>query len=427
MLRQSKCFLLIAIAVLSKNVYANSSCDAIITHGLRNIEVAKSSEAAIATRYFNHCQKNIESLSDETLGKAELEIFGQGAGGGSYDRKRREERINDWCTTNRDLAYSNRTSFTESQVFYQGAVSAWEKCVALGAKDVRISPVISPDSRTVSIGMVYNGNTKSGILFYGVEQEGFTCNVTGPEGKKQKLPDEIKNLNMQVSCVRAPALQQTRNGEKFQVLPRGTITIQTASDPFQLYFPEEWDPGLPAKEIAQLRVSIRNAELPVGTIIKSALAPDQFANPNNYQYSADKWIVADGRTLPAGTRYEQLTGSKVAPDMRPEKAAFNVLDVVSVPKNHGENIVSAISETGKLGEWKWITSSRDVQGNRYNNDYEQDADQFQTFIDGNGVIIAQGRTLNFKHGQWGGWKTGSANLFGIALGKKAYYYYVKIN
>jgi len=113
--------------------------------------------------------------------------------------------------------------------------------------------------------------------------------------------------------------------------------------------------------------------------------------------------------------------------MRIERSALNVLDIVSIPKNHGENVASAISESGKLGEWKWFTSGRDVHGNRYNNDWEQDADHFQTFIDENGVVIAQGRTLNFKHGQYGAWKAGTANLLGISTSKKTYYYYVKIN
>jgi len=271
---------LFVLAILSNGAYsATSSCDAIITHGLRNIEISKSSEATIATRYFNHCQKNFESLSDDTLGSVEVEIFGQGAGGGSYSRKRREDRLQEWCTTNRDLAYTNRTAYAESQVFYQGAVSAWEKCIALNSKDIRISPVISPDARTVSVGIVYGGATTSGVLFYGVKTEGFTCDVTGPEGKKLKLPTEIKNLNMQVSCLRDSPTEKTRNGEKFQVLPRGTITVQTAGDPFQLYFSEEWDPGLPAKEIAQIRMTMRQAELPVGTIISSTLTPEQFANP----------------------------------------------------------------------------------------------------------------------------------------------------
>lgn len=420
--------LYLALAILLTGTHsAASDCDSIITHGLRNIQISKSSEAAIATNFFNHCQKNFLSLSDDVLGKAEVDIFGKGGGEVGYTRTQREDRLQDWCKSNKDLAYSNRTTYAETQVFYQGAVSAWEKCVALTSKDIRISPVISPDARTVNVGLVYTGHTKSGVLFYGAETEGFKCNVAGPEGNKIKLPIEINNLSMQMTCHRVSPQKKILNGQEFQVLPRGTITIQTASDPFQLYFSEEWDPGLPAKEIAQMRIEMRKAELPVGTIVISALTPEQFASSKNPQYSANKWIVADGRSLPIGSLYEQVTGSKVAPDMRVEKSAFNVLDIVNVSKNHGENVLSAISESGKPGEWKWFASGRDIHGNRYNNDVEQDADNFQTLIDENGVVIAQGRTLNFKHSQYGPWRSGTANLLGISLAKKMYYYYVKIN
>lgn len=447
-MRIPRCFPIAAVVVqimtISTSSYAaTSSCDTIITHGLRNIEVSKSTEAAIAARYFNHCQKNFESLSDEQLGSVEVEVFGQGAGDGSYNRKRREERLQTWCTTNRDLAISNRTAYTESQVFYQGAVSAWEKCNALYSAHVRITPEITPDGRTVDIGIVYTGPTRSGILFYGIKTEGFTCEVTGPEGKDLTVPfefqslsteekkkdqtREINNLNVHISCIRDTPTEKVRNDQNFKVLSRGTIAIQTSSDPFQLYFAEEWDPELPAKEADQIRKLMRQAELPIGTIVMSSLTPDQFMNSKNPQYTPEKWTVADGRALPVGTLYEQITGNKVTPDMRTERAALNVLDIVSVSKNHGENVVSAKTEAGKQGEWKWFTSGRDVHGNRANNDYEQDADQFQTYIDDNGVVIAQGRTLNFKHGVYGAWRPGSGNLLGVSTAKKSYYYYVKIN
>ena len=161
---------------------AADSCDAIITHGLRNIQVSKSSEAAIATKYFNHCQKQFSSMSDQELAQASLEIIGKGSGGASYDRKRTEERLNQWCTDNRELAQSNKTAFNESQEIYQGAVSAWEKCTALYARGVQITPSITPDARTVGIGLVYKGDTNDGVLFYGVRAEDFKCQITGPGG-----------------------------------------------------------------------------------------------------------------------------------------------------------------------------------------------------------------------------------------------------
>ena len=62
----------------------------------------------------------------------------------------------------------------------------------------------------------------------------------------------------------------------------------------------------------------------------------------------------------------------------------------------------------------WIISSRDCAWNRWNNDYEQAEDHFQTYLSWN-TVIAMGRTLNFKHGQWGWWRACSANYLWIWL------------
>ncbi len=408
-------------------VMAAPNCDAIIVHGMRNIEVSQSTEAAVATKYFNHCQKNLESLTDESLASAEVEIFGQGAGGGNYSRKKREERLSQWCTTNSETAISNRSAFSESQIFYQGAVSAWEKCNALQRKDIVITPVITPDTKTVNIGIVYHGNSDS-ILFYGLDSEGFTCSLTGPNNGSLQLPYKIKNRNVQASCYRQAASIKQRNGQEYEVLPRGTIVVKTASEPFQLYFPEEWDPGIPVREAEAIKKKLPLAESPIGTLINTTLPPEKFSSPLNSQYNENKWIRADGRPLPPNSIYEKITGEKNAPDMRNVESSFGLLDVVTVERKNGENVISAITQSGKNGEWKWLVTPRDIHGNRYNNDYEQDADHFQIHIDNSGAVIVQGRTLNFKHGRYGGWNPGVANVLGLSLAPKINtYHYIKIN
>ena len=412
---------------VASSVIAAPNCDAIIVHGMRNIEVSQSTEAAVATKYFNHCQKNFESLTDESLASAEVEIFGQGAGGGDYSRKKREERLSQWCTTNSETAISNRSAFSESQVFYQGAVSAWEKCNALQKKDIIITPVITPDTKTVNIGIVYHGNADS-VLLYGLDTEGFSCNLVGPDNGQLKLPYRIKNRNVQATCYRDAASIKQRNGQEYDVLPRGTIAVKTASEPFQLYFPEEWNPGIPVSEAEAIKKRLPLAESPIGTLITTTLPPEKFSSPLNPQYSESKWIRADGRPLPPNSIYGKITGERNAPDMRNVESSFGLLDVVTTEKKNGENVISAKTEAGKNGEWKWFLAPRDIHGNRYNNDYEQDADNFQIYIDAGGAVIVQGRTLNFKHGRYGGWAPGVANLLGLSIAPKvSTYNYIKVN
>lgn len=414
-----------ALCFLSASMTAAmaASCDAILTHGLRNISVSQGSEALVSAQYFNHCQKNLDQMSDNVMAQAAVEVFGYGSGSGGFNRQQTREKLEQWCTDNRSVAIQNRSSYQMSQTFYQGAVSAWESCVRLDSKDITINPIISPDGRTVDIGVVYRGATSSGVMLTGLVSEGFECSVTTPDGKKISYPRQIGPQATQIRCKRSVPAQQNLNGVVYNVLPRGTIGVQTASDPFQLFFAEEWNPPAPVDEVKRLETALRQAELPVGTIVQSILTPEQFFNPTNASLNPNAWVAVDGKPLPAGSKYGAMTGAANAPN-REEAEGLQVKQVVSNLRAHGESVKQF--ET-PAGAWKWIASGRDVQGQAPNNDVEQDVDQMQTWVDDNGVVTAQGRTWNRKHGSWGAWKAGTANVFGISTGTSTLYYYLKIN
>lgn len=415
---------------LCANSFAAANCDAIIGHGMRNIEVSQSANAAIALKYFNHCQKNFSLLTDQQLAEAEVEVFGYGSGSGGYSRQTRNERLDQWCTANQSVARTVQTSSQRTQTFYQGAVSAWESCNALNSKDIIITPRISPDAKTVDIGIVYRGGATSGVNLLAVRTEGFVCTTISPvDAKPVAFPYEVRSMSIQVNCIRDASKKKMYRGEEFDHLDKGTISIQTSSDPFQLYFAEEWDPGLPATLAEQIRGQGVKDELPIGTVVTSVLTPDKFFSSDNPQYQAGEWVVADGKPLPPGTAYGKLMGSSHAPDLRYLDAALHVMDVRSTSLKQGENTraVLSLSDAPESSEWAWMLSSREVMGIPPGGDWEQDTNHFQTLIDQNGVVYNQSRTLNRKHRRWSGWTTGEANVFGIATKKNSLHHYVKVN
>ena len=54
------------------------------------------------------------------------------------------------------------------------------------------------------------------------------------------LPEAIS-----ISCTRDSEVKETINSQEYSVLPRGVITVRTASHPLQLFFPKEYTPNLP--------------------------------------------------------------------------------------------------------------------------------------------------------------------------------------
>ena len=121
--------------------------------------------------------------------------------------------------------------------------------MALASKDIHITPQITADDQTVSLGIVYGGNRTAGVLLYKIQKENFTCTTETPRGTAIKFPITVLHQNIQVRCLRKASTTRTINDVTYDVVPRATIDVQTASDPFQLFFAEEWIPPAPIKEI----------------------------------------------------------------------------------------------------------------------------------------------------------------------------------
>lgn len=237
-------------------------CNALLTHGLRNIQISRSAAAAKATSYFNHCRKDFHSLSEGEIATAEVEVFGYGGAAGGQSREKREQQLTDWCVTHKQEAEANQNLYTESQLIYGEAVQAWTRCNELKSKDVRVETAITSDAKTVDLTLQYAGAAKSGILFYGVEAEGFTCTTTVPGAAGGVIPfdplnpPEIKNQSIAVHCMRAPSGVRQRNGSDYDVTGRGVLSVRTASSPFQLFFAEEWVPSPPIGEVQRIDAQI---------------------------------------------------------------------------------------------------------------------------------------------------------------------------
>ncbi|WP_152977489.1 hypothetical protein [Bradyrhizobium pachyrhizi] len=179
-------------------------------------------------------------------------------------------------------------------------------------------------------------------------------------------------------------------------------------------------------KLSAVYTEISRRELPVGTVIASILPPDVFLSSKNPQFDSSRWVPADGKVLPANSIYQQMTQQAYAPDLRSLSRQRIVLDVVDGVAEAGQVVDQLRTPQFSDANWKFHFGLRNIQGNRANNDFEQDVDNFEVMVD-NGKVVAHGRTLNWKHGVWGNWANGSTNFMGIATVASPFYYYVKIN
>jgi hypothetical protein len=240
---------------------APSTCDAILTHAMYNIRVTHSTEATIATKYFNHCHKDFVSLSEEQMGRVELDIFSAITGSAGATLTERAERLTEWCQTNQETAQSNRYLYEVSQTIYSDSVRAWDACNQLLLRShVHIDPDISHDQKSVQFTIRYTGGTRSGITLYKPLVEGFGCVVNDQQGNvigflPGQLP-EITNEAIPIRCKRKLPKVQVVNGQEYRVVPRGVLGIITGQEHVLVSFAEEWDPSIPEQAATRLSQEI---------------------------------------------------------------------------------------------------------------------------------------------------------------------------
>lgn len=191
------------------------------------------------------------------------------------------------------------------------------------------------------------------------------------------------------------------------------------------------------EELIKLREEVNKSKLPIGTVISSLLTYLQFTRLPNFD--SNEWLEANGQKVPQDSEYSKITGSDTVPDLS-SLNGYEILEFTTKQlKNGGE--VSLKDNNGQ--SWYWITSLRDIEGNReysgYGDEsqtwYEQAEDNFQVYLEdlkqeaNKQKVVARGRTYAYGYAHdWSKWKDGTANVFGIGYKKKPkIHYYIKIN
>jgi hypothetical protein len=250
------------LALATASAYAAGTCDAILSQAMYNIRVSKGSEATVVTKYFNHCQNDLKTLSEAEFDRAELEIFGYGKGGGGITKERRIEEMTQWCETNAETASNNFALLEESRLIYADSVRAWDKCNQLFSSAIQLDPDLSTDRKTVQFSLRYLGGSRSGVTLQRPLVEGFSCSVRDQVGQSVTfepgaLP-EITNEAISIACRRKGNQVVTRDGTTYTVVPRGAIGIVTGQEHVLLSFVEEWSPPLPADIAARLAAALED-------------------------------------------------------------------------------------------------------------------------------------------------------------------------
>lgn len=230
------------------SVSAQSSCSALLQHGLADITKSFSSSHTTVTNYQRHCGTIDESTSNRTVADAGFELFGVFGGTGDADVARTRRRIENWCNINRDFAEQNSGLFEEVRHINTAAVQAFESCQQFNRRDIDISVQRNDDiARNVTITIDSSSDGKYDFL--GMVSNGYSCEYfvatnADSERNPEKLENTtrinipIKNDNIHIVCTREAPSTPINDSVGEITYEHGSIQILTSGPALQLEFPQ---------------------------------------------------------------------------------------------------------------------------------------------------------------------------------------------
>lgn len=219
---------------------AQSSCDLLLQHGITNIAKYQSAEHAIAYKWHSYCGIDFNSASDSAVSRASASIFGFGSGAGGYNSSQQRTRLKAWCDDNEAFASSKSDLYEEAQTLSVPALSAWNQCIDMSRKDIKIK--FTPNGEHSQFIHFEVDSTHDGTLkYFGVRSQNYTCEesmVANNNAVDVAAQPDITNSNIQIDCTRSDPDVAETDGVGRMTYEAGFISINTSGPSLAIAFPQ---------------------------------------------------------------------------------------------------------------------------------------------------------------------------------------------
>lgn len=285
--------LFLSIVLASFHVMAEEdSCGIVLDRAAANISYRFGSATAASTQANSLCDEKYDKMSaSEQQGlEAQYEVFkGSYSSAGTSLKEFRSK----YCTSGKSTFFSTSQSTEYSSQIYESSVAAWRDCKAMQIANVIISPVRTPDDRSVVFSIAYRGPGDAKLTGVRVSpKSAFSC--TGDGGKKlvgsTNVP--LNGNSYSLDCIRVVTPGKGPNAFTADASSI-TITTSASSRPLMLYFPAVANPDLPSDNAVKLRTALSKAEERIQSLenstkrIDDTLRPISGAAPTAQQTKAD--------------------------------------------------------------------------------------------------------------------------------------------
>lgn len=174
-----KC-LAIVFAIGSSGVHAQEHCNSLIRQGINNIESRYDSSYQFEYNFDKYCRADMSKQSDSFVATAEASIFGYGSGSGDTNSNSTREKITNWCSENEEKFENNTLKITKSQRLAKSALNAWEKCLELDQKGVKVT-LNSTLANSEQVDIQLDSTLDTILQLQSISVEGFICDISGTD------------------------------------------------------------------------------------------------------------------------------------------------------------------------------------------------------------------------------------------------------
>lgn len=253
------------IFVCSQARSEEDSCSIVLDRAAANISYRFGTSTAASTQANSLCDERYDKMSSsEQKGiDAQYEVFKASYSSAGASLK---EYRSKYCTSGQSSFFSTTQSNEYSSQIYHASVAAWRDCEEMKSANVLISPVRTPDDRSVVFSITYRGPGNAKVTGVRISPKAaFKC--TGENGKPLNGATDVplNNNSYSIDCTR---IVTAGKGPGAFTADASSITITTSAThrALMLFFPAVANPDLATDNATKIRAALNEAEAKIKSL-----------------------------------------------------------------------------------------------------------------------------------------------------------------
>ena len=254
--------------LFSNGVFAQEdACAVVLERAAANISYRFGSATSASTQANALCDERYDMMSSaEKEGlDASYKLFSASYSSSGSSLK---EHRSKYCSSGKSSFFATSQSTDYSSQIYDASVAAWRDCRAMLSANVIISPVRTPDDRSVTVSIAYRGPGAARLTGVRISpKDSFSCLADGNKGISGPVDQMLSGDSFSFDCTRSVQAGAGPGGFSADAASI-TVTTSATTRPFMLYFPPVANPDIRTDNANQLQKAVDELKASLNAVAK---------------------------------------------------------------------------------------------------------------------------------------------------------------